>query len=328
MTATLVRDSIMQDSWIRQVATDVPVARRLGADGNPTGDIITGPVRLAFCESLTGSGVAPASDSDKPAKHGALLLFTPFADMRIFYEEYYAACGREFASHYDAQSQQFSGLVSPFKAQDEKLKYNGFTPGCVYISSSSQFPPSIVDTRYNPIVDPRKIYAGVWAICAVKPYAYGKAGKTKDGQPMKKGIGFGLQSVMIIGDDNRFGGGQPDAKEMFSGVKITPPTVGASSVAGMPMGVGAPPPAAGIPGYTQMGGGYNPNQPPQPHYQGQMAAPAQYAAAVPMGAPAYPPPMPAGYAVPPAGGAGYAPPATSYPIESEDERMMREMGLA
>lgn len=313
MTTTVMRDSIVGDAWIQQTAANVPIQRIIGADGQPTGDILTGPVRLAFCDSIFN----PESKDD----FSVAMLFTPYADFRVLYEEYYAWCGREFPSHYDAGTQQYHGLHSPFKSQDEKLKFGGFTPGLAYMNSGSQFKPPVCDSRYNPIVDPSRLYAGVWAICAVKPYPFGKAGKTKDGQPMKKGIGFGLQSIMLIGDDTKFGGGAPDVKQMYAGVNVTAPIVRPDIGGGMPTG-GAPAPAAGIPGYTAPGGGApRPGQPagnfvmPQTTYsvpaqpQGftppQPGAPASYAAAQPQ--------------------AMYAPPATSSHTETPEQAFAREM---
>lgn len=312
MTTTLVRDSIVGDDWIKQTAANVPVQRLLGADGQPTGDILTGPVRLAFCDSIFEG---QQNDSGE-TKYSVMMLFTPLFNPQVFYEEYYAWCGREFPQNYDAGSQQYYGLHSPFKDQAEKMQYGGFTPGCIAITSGSQYKPPVVDSRYNPIVDPNKLYPGVWAICAVRPYAYGKAGKTKDGKPMKKGIGFGLQSIMLIADDTRFGGGAPDAKQLFAGVKVASPVVRPDIGAGMPMG-GAPAPAAGIPGYTTHAAGA-----PAPGFampQQTHTPPAQ----------GFTPPAPnaAGYATAPHA-AGVAPNMTTSPIETEEQRMMREMGLA
>ena len=317
MTTTIMRDSIVGDDWIRQTAQNVPIQRLVGKDGQQTGDILTGPVRLAFCESIFD----PKSVDD----FGVAMLFTPFADFRIMYEDYYAWCGREFPSHFDAGTNQYHGLHSPFKDQAEKLKFGGFTPGLVYMNSGSQFKPPVCDTRYNPIVDPNRLYPGVWAICTVKPYAFGKAGKTKDGQPMKKGIGFGLQSIMLIGDDTRFGGGAPDVKQHYAGINIQAPVVRPDIGAGMPVGM-APAPAPGIPGYTAPGGGV-----PQPGAAPGFQMPQstyQMPAAAPQAPQGFVPPV-AGYAAQPqAAPQMYAPPVTTSPTETEEQRMMREMGLA
>lgn len=158
-------------------------------------------------------------------------------------------------------------MQSPFHDQAEKARLGGFTPGCIYINVNSKFKPPIVDINHNPIVDRNRVYAGVWGICSINPYDYG----LNPPQP-KKGVGFGLQSVMIIGDDKKVGGGGPDSKVSFSGVRgITNPIVRPDVMQGMPSAAPPMAPAAGIPGYTAPGGGVmRPNMAPpaipQQHY--------------------------------------------------------------
>lgn len=262
MTSTLVRDSIVGDAWIQQAMLQCPPQRIINqTTGTFTGDILTGPVRLAF-ENIWELPKKKEGDT-KDGKYGASLLFPPNVDFTIFYEEYYKMCGQAFPEYY--VNGQYHGLHSPFHDQAEKaMKYNGFTPGCVYFNTTTKFKPSVVDARMNPIVDHSKLYAGVWAICAVNTYDYGK----NPPQP-KKGVGFGLQSVMIIGDDTKFAGQGPDVKQHYAGVNITAPIARPDFSRGMP--TNAPAPAAGIPGYTAPGGGVTPphGAPPaihQTHY--------------------------------------------------------------
>lgn len=279
MTTTVVRDSIVGDQWIYNTAQSVPIQRVLDKDGNPNGDILTGPVRLAFDNLFE---LPKATEQMNNPKYGASLLFTPYADFNILYEEFYAVCAREFADYYDASSGQYHGLYSPFRDQAEKIKFGGFTPGCVFLSCTSKYQPPVVDTRHNPIVDRSKVYPGVWAICSISPYAF------KD--PRKKGVAFGLQSVMIIGDDQKFGGGAPDPKQTFSGVNVQAPIVRPETAQGMP-GAAQQPQPAGIPGYTQTA----PAQPPaaapavpQQNYQ-MPGTPAPAQPAQPGAQPAMPP---------------------------------------
>lgn len=264
MTSTLVRDSLVGDDWIRQSCASVPMQKLMNPQtGMFTGDIITGPVRLQF-DNLWELPT-PKAGQNSITKFGATLLFTPLAVFDIMYEEYYRMCGQVFPEFYDAQSQQYHGLHSPFHNQAEKLRFGGFTPNAVYINSTSKYKPPIVDNRHNPVVDRNKVYSGAWAICVINAYSYGKSPP----QP-KKGIGFGLQSVMLIGDDTRLGKQGPDAKQQFAGINISAPIVRPEMVQNMP--VGAPPPAGGIAGYTMPGGGVpRPGMPapiPQVHYQG------------------------------------------------------------
>ncbi|RTL04953.1 DUF2815 family protein [Candidatus Dependentiae bacterium] len=271
MTTTLVRDSIVGDAWIQQAMAACPPQRILDPNtGQPTGDILTGPVRIAFESLFRLPEKRP--DMNEP-KYGAHLLFPPNVDFTIFQEEYYKLCGQVFPEHYN--NGQYHGLHSPFRDQAEKMKFGGFTPGCIFFNSTSKFKPPVVDARFNPIVDESKIYPGVWVVASVRPYSYGK-------QPPKpkKGVAFGLQSVMLLGEDTKFGQSGPDAKQQFAGINIAAPVNRPDFSKGMPSGQ-APAPAAAIPGYTQPGGmvqqpGYAPPAIPQTHYTppAPIAAPA------------------------------------------------------
>ena len=245
MSTTLVKDSIVGDDWIRQTMANVPIQKIIDpATGNWNGDFLTGPVRLAFCDALFELP-APKPNAQNP-KYGAMALFVPGADFTLLYEEYYRQCGIHFPEYY--VNGQYHGLHSPFRDQAEKMKFGGFTPGGVFMTLTSKFKPPVVDARMNPITDKSKAHPGAWAILAINAYCYGK----NPPQP-KKGIAFGLQSVMIIGDDTNLAGGGPDTKKQFAGVNVAAPVVRPGVAAGMPSA--APAPAAGIPGYTAPGGG-------------------------------------------------------------------------
>lgn len=297
MTTTIIRDSIVGDQWIQQTAAAVPVQRVIDQKtGQPTGDILTGPVRLAF--DTLFKLPQPTAQIQNP-KYGASLLFTPLADFRIFYEEYNNVCQREFADHYNAQTGQYYGLHSPFRDQAEKMKFGGFTAGCVFMTCTSKFKPGVVDTMGNPVLDESKVYPGVWAICSVSPYAF------KD--PRKKGVAFGLQSVMLIGDDTKFGGGAPDPNTTFGGVKgaIQRPVINPGALAHMPQGSQAQAPGAPQAGGFMpppAGGTYAPQPGMPPAQMQQPGMPGMPGAAygnVGTGAPVMPgQPAPVGYAMP------------------------------
>lgn len=248
---TLIRDSVVGDDWIRQSCANVPVQRILDDKGQPTGDILTGPVRLAFANLFT---LPPVTAQNNNPKFGAIALFTPLADLSIFYEEYYRVCAEKFSSHYDQGTQQYHGLHSPFRDQAEKLKFGGFTPGCTFITCTSKYKPPVVDFRRSPIVDQSKVYAGVWAILAVNAYGYA--------DPRKKGVAFGLQSVMIIGDDTHHGGGAKDPNQTFAKVNVAAPIVPPSVAGMMPGGQGGIPPRPGAPAIPQTH--YTPPSVPMP----------------------------------------------------------------
>jgi hypothetical protein len=251
-------------------------------DGQWTGDLLTGPVRLAFDNLFTLP--QPTAQNQNP-KYGTSILFTPYADFTLIYEEYYRICQENFQAYYDAASGQYYGLHSPFRDQAEKAKFGGFTPGCVFMNVSSKYKPPVVDIRGNPIVDEAKVYPGVWAICGINAYA-----NLPDKQaPAKKiGVGFGLQSVMIIGDDTKFGGGAPDPNKTFAAAKgaITAPSIQPGQAGNVPPG--AQPPAGGAAMPPPPAGGTHAAPPPPaggaaPVMPGQPAAGADPRGPVPAG---------------------------------------------
>lgn len=283
-----MRNSTIGDNWIRQMAEMNPIGPVLDKDGRPTENILTGPVRLAFVNLLKPDTRTNDDGSPREGKYGSIILFTPFSNMQPFYDAYYAKLAAEFANHYEPTSGQYMGVHSPFHDQAEKaIKYEGFTPGLPYLTVTSQYKPQIVDARMNPIVDENKVRAGVWAILSVNPYAYGKGGAGRKAQP-KKGVGFGVQSVMIVGDDIGFGGGAPDPKQQFAQARVQAPTASPAAAFGQPM-QHAPAPS--------------PQQAIYGQHAGAMGAPQGFG-----GAPAYAPPAGA-YQAP-----GYAP----APAEDDD----------
>lgn len=303
-----MRDSIVGDNWIYDSCTAVPVQWVYGEDGQPTGDILTGPVRLAFDNLFT---LPQATATMQNPKYGASLLFPPCADMSIFEGAAWDVMCKEFADYYDQQSGQFYGLHSPFRDQAEKVKFGGFTPGSIFMTCTSKFQPPVVDLRYNPIVDQSKVYAGVWAICAVNPYSY------KD--PRKKGVGFGLQSVMIIGDDTRFGGGAPDPTKVMAAARGIAAPIARPDVSRMPAGNNGQQ-APSIPGYT---GGAPASRPAPGGMPGRPVPNAGMPGRpVPGGAPAPTRAAPGAPAARPVPGGRPAPAAPSLPSEEDDYDFM------
>lgn len=239
-TTTLMRDSIVGDEWIRQTVSAVPIQPCYDDKGQPTGDYLTGPVRLAFASLFT---LPAANAMNQNPKFGSMLLFPPpsIVNFQPLYDEYYKVAAAKFADRY--QNGQYYGIRSPFRDQGEKMKYGGFTPGSTFLTCTSKFKPPVVDARYNPIVDESKVYPGVWAICAVNGYSYH--------DQRNHGIAFGLQSVMIIGDDNALGGGPADPKQTFNKVQnVAAPIVRPENLA-RNMPTGQPPAPGGAPAVPQ-----------------------------------------------------------------------------
>lgn len=85
--------------------------------------------------------------------------------------------------------------------------------GCWVFTASTKQPPFVVDEYVQIIIDPTKVYSGMWGNVNVTFFAYNNAGK--------KGIGCGLNGVQKIHDGEALGG-QITAQEAFKPVG-TPP---------------------------------------------------------------------------------------------------------
>lgn len=85
--------------------------------------------------------------------------------------------------------------------------------GCWVFTASTKQPPFVVDEYVQNIIDPTKVYSGMWGNVNVTFFAYNNAGK--------KGIGCGLNGVQKIRDGEALGG-QITAQEAFKPVGNPP----------------------------------------------------------------------------------------------------------
>jgi len=233
---TAPKDSIINAQWLADMMRANPP--KILENGN----VLSGMVRLAFpnlFKPRAASNNNQQGGDGGAGKFGAALLFPPGADMTLFSQVWTKAAREAFPQNWDPQGQPI-GLHIPFHDQREKAfgvkPLAGYTPGAITFNVSSQFKPQVVDANMNPIVDEARVYAGVWAIVAMNVYKYGKP------QP-KTGIGFGMQSVMIVADDTKLGGGGSDPRKDFGGITISATSDVASkfgaaaSVSGVPSSV-------------------------------------------------------------------------------------------
>ena len=203
-----MRNSRMTDAWIAQVLAGNPIRV-----AEKTGNMLA-LGRLAFPNLLNPAppmAGEPVNDAKKPT-YNTVLLFPPGSEHGIntvLYPMWMAEMQKSFPNH------QPSALHNPFRDQGEKQQYGGYTPGLPFITPSTTMKPQVVDTANNPIIDPARIYAGVWAIVSMNFFSFG----LRPVRP-KKGVSFGLQSVMIIADDEALGGTAPPAADDFAGVRI------------------------------------------------------------------------------------------------------------
>ena len=278
MTTTIMRNSQVGDEWIRTISAANPAAVLPKAKPTDPRLIQTGPCRLAF-PNLWEPKVPNNSDNANPKpKYSVTGLYTPYTDKNVFYGEWYARAAETFQDHFNPQTQQYYGLDNPFHdGADKAMKFEGYTSGLMYMNHSSDYKPTLVTSQpdgkggYVPVTRPEQIYPGVWAILVLNTYVYGKSPPRP-----KKGVGFGLSAVMIIGDDTNLSGGAIDSGKAFAGVKVAPPSINVGALAGI-----VPPPPPGAP---SAGGGMPP-----------LGVTPGYQFAPPVGAssPFVPPPPPA-----------------------------------
>lgn len=85
--------------------------------------------------------------------------------------------------------------------------------GCWVFQASTKQPPFVVDEYVQNIIDPTKVYSGMWGNVNVTFFAYNNAGK--------KGIGCGLNGVQKIRDGETLSG-HITAQEAFKSVGAPP----------------------------------------------------------------------------------------------------------
>lgn len=209
------RDSKMTLDWVQKVCTMNPVKKLLDpTTGQFVGNYSTGPVRLAWTKDLQ----TPKKTDDGKDRWSCTVLFPPGVDLSILVQASNEVALATWPENMTAAGFNWAGLQSPWSDQMAKAsQYKGYTPGAWMFNTSTYFQPRIVDVNMNDIVDDKRLYAGVWAILAVNCYPYGNV---KRAGPTKKGVGFGLQSTVLIADDEPFGGAGLDPRAAFKGINI------------------------------------------------------------------------------------------------------------
>jgi hypothetical protein len=201
----LMSDTRMTDEWIERAVRDNPIVLL------DNGNYRTCPVRLSFPNLFEMS--KPKRADIKPS-YGANLLFPPCAILKPLQDAIVETLKEECPDALRAKDdKKYQKVKLPILDQADMLKYDGYTEGGKYIiATSKKNRPPVVDLRQQIITDEERVYPGVWAICTVRPFWY-------DAQ-VNKGVSFGLQSVMIVADDENLGGGGEDISTAFGGVKI------------------------------------------------------------------------------------------------------------
>ena len=109
--------------------------------------------------------------------------------------------------------------------------------GCWVFTASAKadHPPFVVDAQVQPIIDPTKVYSGMWGNVSVSFFPYNSAGK--------KGIGCGLNGLQVTRDGEPLSA-RVTAQDAFQAVGAAPAAPGYTA----PAAPGYTAPAA--PGYA------------------------------------------------------------------------------
>lgn len=211
-----VKDSRFETKpdFLEQLIRENPVKAVLDSKtGQPNGNFLTGPVRLSWTKQL----FEPRKDDSGSDKYGCAILWPLGVDVTIIAQAVQQTAAVGFPANMGPGGFNWAGLKTPFHDQGEKSsQFAGYLPGAYFFNTSSKFKPVIVDARMNPIVEESRVYPGVWALAAVNPYSFNN--KTK-------GVGLGLQSLMIIADDNNVGKGKAaNPQQDFANINITADT--------------------------------------------------------------------------------------------------------
>lgn len=216
MPDVLMTDTRMSDEWIERAVRDNPVVLL------DNGNYRTCPVRLSFpnifeMSKPKKSGIAPC--------YGANLLFPTCADLKPLQDGVVAVLKEKCPDALATDPRKKIKVKLPFLEQDEMLRYQGYTEGGRYIiATSKKNKPTVVDVRQQLVTDESRVYPGVWAICTVRPFWYDV--------DVNKGVSFGLQSLMLVADDDNLGGGSEDISTAFANVKIDAGDVDADALFG------------------------------------------------------------------------------------------------
>lgn len=231
---SMMHKSEMRDDWIRRSVLANPIILLTPKDGGSNRNIRTCPVRLSFPEVFKPKARRFANQPQTQEKFSVVLLFPPQqagVDFSPMSQEVYRVLNEKFAKDYNPHTRQYQGVYTPFRDQGEKAnKLEGYTPGAMFVTCTSRYKPAVVDHRLNPIVDESAVYPGVWALATINAYDFGVTPPQ-----LKKGVSFGLQSLMIIAGDLKLGGGGSNPAEDYAGVNIEASTNIAEGF-GMPFG--------------------------------------------------------------------------------------------
>lgn len=149
--------------------------------------VMTPPFRMSFPHLLK-----PQQIKKQDPKYSVAMLFPEDADLSKLKKAAKAAAKEKFGKA------TLKGLKTPFRDQEEK-DFEGYEPGCIFITATSERKPGIVDEDVEDVIDPSEVYPGRWAQATVNAYGWEYGGK--------EGVSFGLQNIQLLDHDENLSGG-------------------------------------------------------------------------------------------------------------------------
>lgn len=141
---------------------------------------------------------------DEP-KYGMALLFNKKTAAKQL-AELARICEAVAALKFGPQWKNIKGFKLPIRDGDAERPEDKAYAGKMFVSTSSQRQPGVVNRSLQPIMDAKDAYSGCNFIAAVNVFAYDKG---------NKGVALGLNNVMVHSTGTRIDG-QKDAAEDFA----------------------------------------------------------------------------------------------------------------
>jgi hypothetical protein len=199
----------MTPEWIADVVRRYPFMGPMKNDaGEPNGNYRTCPCRISFPNIFAKSKPIPPNIE---GSYNCNLIIPEMADISLIRE-----AGRQVALEKWSLAGQPGGpkLAFQIKAQADLSQYEGYGQAGWLLTASANKQVPVVDQNMAPVIESQgKIYPGAWVIAVIRPFAYDKG--------VKKGVSFGLQSLMWIADDRSLASGGSNPVRDFAGVNIT-----------------------------------------------------------------------------------------------------------
>lgn len=171
--------------------------------------VVTGKVRLSYVHLFE----AYANDDTQDAKFSCTILIPKGDTVTLGKIKTAIAAAAEAG-----KEKHFGGKVpndvktTLHDGDDEDvLEKNPEYAGHMYMSITSKTKPGIVDQQLNQILDSTEVYSGCYAVVSMNAFSYSAKGN--------KGVSFGLNHVMKVGDGD-FLGGRSRAEDDFADVQV------------------------------------------------------------------------------------------------------------